>query len=127
MVSITYTGDITKKEYDRVVDIDRVEFTDKTAKTECYVEIPRLAGQVSFQDKKNMTVLITDDEKDVSKIKDPVLVFNSVLYMVRKDNSESKPKDVVQFSAGGIILRLMTDKQTNFRMRGNRNFRVEIK
>lgn len=127
MVSITYTGDITKKEYDRVVDVDRVEFTDKTAKTDCYIEIPRLGVLVTVQDKKNLTVLITDDEKEANKIKEPLLVFNSVLYMVRKDTSNSKPKDVVQFSAGGIILRLMSDKQTNFRMRGNRVFKVVIK
>ncbi len=126
MISITYTGDISKTEYDKVVDIDRVEFTDKTAKTDCYIEIPRLNSQISIQDKKNMTVLITDDEKEVAKIKDPLLIFNSVLYMVRK-STDPKPKDIVQFSAGGIILRIMSDKQTTFRMRGNRNFKLVIK
>ena len=122
MVSITFTGDISKTEYDHVVDIDRIEFTDKTAKTDCYVEIPRLEGKISFQDKKNMTVLITDDEKEV----EATLIFNTVLYMVRK-TTDSKPKDVVQFSSGGIILRLISDKQTTFRMRGNRNFKIVLK
>ena len=126
MVSVTYTGDIAKSEYDKVVDIDRIEFTDKTAKTECYVEIPRLNGQISFQDKKSMTVLITDDEKETKKIKDPTLVFNSVLYMVRK-SPDAKPKDIVQFSAGGVILRLISEKQTAFRLRGNRNFKIVVK
>ena len=82
MVAITYTGDVTKTEYDHVVDIDRMQFTDKTRKTECYIEIPRLEGKVLMQDKKNLSVLVTDDEKEAQKIKDPALVFNSVLYMV---------------------------------------------
>ena len=126
MVSVTFTGDISKTEYDHVVDIDRIEFTDKTAKTDCYIEIPRLEGKISFQNKKNITVLVTDDEKDVAKVKDAVLKLNSVLYMVRK-TSDSKPKDIVQFSSGGIILRLISDKQTTFRMRGNRNFKIVLK
>lgn len=126
MVSITYTGDISKAEYDKVVDIDRIEFTDKTAKTDCYIELPRLNGLISFQNKKNISVLITDEEKDVAKTKEPILVFNTVLYMVRK-STDPKPKDIVQFSAGGMILRIMVDKQTTFRMRGNRNFKIIIK
>lgn len=125
MVSVTYTGEIAKSEYDKVVDIDRIEFTDKTAKTECYIEIPRLNNQILFQDKKSVSVLITDDDKDVKKVKNPILILNGVLYMVRK-SSDAKPKDIIQFSAGGIILRLITDKQTSFRMRGNRNFKVVV-
>ena len=126
MVSVTYSGDISKNDYDHVVDVEKIEFTDKTAKTDCYVEIPRLEGKISFQDKKSMTVLVTDEEKGANKIKDPVLVFNSVLYMVRK-SEDQKPRDIVQFSAGGNILRLIADKQTHFRMRGNRNFKIIIK
>ena len=126
MVAITYTGDVTKTEYDHVVDIDRMQFIDKTTKTDCYIEVPRLEGKVVIQDKKSLTVLVTDDEKEVQKVKDPVLVFNSVLYMVRK-TTDTKPKDVVQFSAGGLILRLVSDKQKDFRMRGNRNFKIVVK
>ena len=126
MVSITFTGDITKNEYDQVVDIERIEFTDKTAKTDCYVEVPRLEGKISFQNKKSMSVLITDEEGADKKVKDPVMVLNSVLYMVRKSD-DTKPRDIIQFSSGGMVLRLIADKQTTFRMRGNRNFKVVLK
>ena len=126
MVAITYTGDVKKSEYDHVIDVDRMEFTDKTSKTDCYIEIPRLEGKVLIQDKKTLSVLVTDDDKEAKKVKDPAVVFNSVLYMVRK-TSDDKPKDVVQFSAGGTILRLLSDKQTTFKMRGNRNFKIVVK
>ena len=126
MVSITFTGDITKNEYDQVVDIERIEFSDKTAKTDCYVEVPRLEGKISFQNKKSMSVLITDEEGADKKVKDPVMVLNSVLYMVRKSD-DTKPRDIIQFSSGGMVLRLIADKQTTFRMRGNRNFKVVLK
>ena len=126
MVAITYTGDVKKSEYDHVIDVDRMEFTDKANKTDCYIEIPRLEGKILIQDNKTLSVLVTDDDKEAKKIKDPVLVFNSTLYMVRK-TSDDKPKDVVQFSAGGTVLRLLSDKQTTFKLRGNRNFKIVVK
>jgi len=124
MVSITYTGDISTNTYDQVVDIERIEFTDKKAKTDCYIEVPRLDGKVSFQDKKAITIVITDDEAPDKKGYD--MVLNTVLYLVRK-SGDSKPKDIVQFSAGGMVLRLIADKITTFRMRGNRNFKLLLK
>lgn len=126
MVAITYTGDVKKSDYDHVTDVDRMEFSDKASKTDCYIEIPRLEGKILLQDRKTLSVLVTDDEKEAKKVKDPVLVMNSILYMVRK-TSDDKPRDVVQFSAGGTILRLLSDKQTTFRLRGNRNFKIVIK
>lgn len=125
MVTLTYSGDITKLVYDKVVDLEKIEFTDKTAKTECFVEVPRLDNQVSFQDKKNISVTITDEEAGVKKVKNPSLIYNSVLYTVKKTTDE-KPKDVVQFSAGGLILILKSDKQTVFRLKGNRNYKILI-
>ena len=46
------TGEIKSSTFDRVVDLDRVEFTDKTKKVDVFFEFPRLEGFVSLEDVK---------------------------------------------------------------------------
>lgn len=124
-MELILTGEIkATKEYDHIVDLDRLEFVDKKNKFDVYIEIPRLEGKGSFVDDTSITVSICDDfEKKASK--NTKMVFNTILYMIRK--SEDKKKNIVQFSAGGISLRLMTTaKKIPFNLRGNRNFKVFV-
>ena len=117
------TGEIKSKNFDRVVDIDRVEFSDKKNKIDVYFEFPRLEGLTTLENTNSITLEITDDfEKradDSTKI-----ALNTTLYMIRSDESKN---NIVQFSAGGIILRLIANpKKHPFRLRGNRSFKIFI-
>ena len=125
-MNLTVTGEISNRQYDRVIDIDRIEFTDKTKKLDCYVEIPRLDSLISIENSKSLSVTISDEENALAKIKDPTMVLNTTLYMVRKSGDKSS-ENIYQFSAGGIILRFMTKEQLPFKLRGNKVFKLILK
>ena len=116
------SGEIKKSSYDRIVDLDRLEFTDKKNKIDVYFEFPRLEGDITLEGTKTVSIEITDDfdkkGNDTTK-----MVLNTTLYMVRTEDK----KQIVQFSSGGIILRLIGDKNSHpFRLRKNRNFKILI-
>ena len=100
------TGDIKSSTYDKIVDLDRVEFTDKKNKVDVYLEYPRLEGVTSLSNVKTVSLEITDDY-DKSATEETLMVLNTTLYMVRTEDK----KNIVQFSSGGIVLRLIAEKK----------------
>ena len=126
-MELLLSGTIKSTNYDRVVDLDRIEFDDKKNKMKVYLEYPRL-GNISqrLTDKDSISVTITDDVEQKKKpTKDMKMVLNSTLYMIRKADDDKG--NIVQFSSGGIMLRLISStKKIPFRLRGNRNYKIFI-
>ena len=116
------TGNIRKIDYDKIIDIEKIEFRDTNHNINGYIEIPRSIA--SFEGSSSISVLITDETQDYSS--DTKIVFNSTLYLVRRD-TEINENRVIQFSAGGLLLRLITENtKSPFRLRGNRKFKIIV-
>ena len=116
------TGNIRKFDYDKIVDIERIEFRDSKYNFNGYIEIPRSIA--SFEGSSSISVLVTDETSDYDP--DSKIVFNTTLYVVRRDTKDSENR-IIQFSSGGLLLRLMTENtRSPFRLRGNRNFKIIV-
>ncbi|MHA2362887.1 MAG: hypothetical protein ACXAC7_02950 [Candidatus Hodarchaeales archaeon] len=125
MEDIELTGDIRKFEYDEVVDLERIEFRDTNYNYNINVEIPR--SVTSFQDKSQISVKITDKLQNTDYKPDVKIVFNSILYMVRQDAKSETDAYIIQFSAGGFVLQIITETgKSRFRLRGNRKYRLIV-
>ena len=118
------TGEIQKLDYDKVVDIERIAFSDKKLKTDNYIEIPRSVA--SFQQEKSITVELKDEEigtKDTEKAK---MILNTRLYMIRQSKA-AEDEEIIQFSSGGLIFRITTkNKPQEFRTRGKQRYKLII-
>lgn len=124
-MDLVLSGSIKSTAYDKVVDLDRIEFEDKKNKMSVYLEYPRL-GNVTKKLNENdpISVTITDSKKQEAS-KDTKMVLNTTLYMIRK--ADDNKGNIVQFSSGGILLRLVsTSKKVPFRLRGNRIYKILI-
>lgn len=121
-MELEISGNIRKLDYDHIQDMERIEFRDEDKDYELYIEVPRLDRKVSFQKQDEIHVLLTDDleyEFDPASTK---VVFNTTLYMVRREEGEGR--NIIQFSAGGLIFRIITSQDSPFRLRGNRAFKI---
>ena len=117
-------GIILKLEYDNIVDVERISFRDDQTKSDNYIEIPR--SIVSFQEGKpiNIEVHEPDVKEEINK-NPPKMIMNSILYLIRQSKSDSK-EQIIQFSAGGLIMRITTSEKHPFRLRGHRRYKIII-
>ena len=119
----TTSGEIIRLEYDKVVDLERISFRDEKLKTENYLEIPR--SVVSFEEGNNIKVEISEEDISVTKKVKPQIVMNTTLFLLRQSTANEEDY-LFQFSAGGLLFRIITKDNQLFRLRGNRKFKIAV-
>lgn len=117
-------GIILKLDYDNIVDIERISFRDDQTKSDNYIEIPR--SIVSFQEGKpiNIEVHEPDAKYEIGK-NPPKIVMNSTLYLIRQSKSDSN-EQIIQFSSGGLVMKIITAEKHPFRLRGHRKYKIIV-
>lgn len=117
------TGDIIRLEYDKVVDLERISFRDEKLKTENYLEIPR--SLVSFEEGDSIKVELLEEGKNLDPKKNAKIIMNTTLFHTRQ-STENEENHIFQFSAGGLIFRVISKDNHLFRLRGQRKFKLAV-
>ena len=117
------SGEIIRLDYDKVVDIERISFRDEKMKTENYLEIPR--SLVSFEEGKPIKIELLEEGKNIDKKKKPKIVMNTTLFLTRQSTA-NEDDFIFQFSAGGLIFRIISRNNQLFRLRGQRKYKLAV-